>query len=89
MKTSIAYQAPSHEDVLGSGSIATSISKLGTRLRSVITFTAQSLYLRGKSPHYPLSRRLSGPQSRSGRGEKRKKIPPPAENRIPVDQPVA
>jgi hypothetical protein len=37
-----------------------------------------SLYPQGKSPWYPLDRRLGGPQSRSGRdgGEKNSQPPP-------------
>jgi hypothetical protein len=34
----------------------------------VVSFTHRPLYSRGKSPYYPLYRRLGGPQSRSGRG---------------------
>jgi hypothetical protein len=36
------------------------------------------LYPQGKSPWYPLDRRLDGPQSRSGRGgvEKNSQLPP-------------
>jgi hypothetical protein len=41
---------------------------LGTRWRWVVSFTPRPLYPRGKRPWYPLSRRLGGPQSRSGRG---------------------
>jgi hypothetical protein len=33
----------------------------------VVSFTPRPLYLRGKSPWYPLDRRSGGPQSRSGR----------------------
>jgi hypothetical protein len=33
----------------------------------VVSFTTQSLYPRGKSPQYPLDRKLGGPQNRSGR----------------------
>jgi hypothetical protein len=33
----------------------------------VVSFTPRSLYFRGKSPRYPLNRRLGGPQSWSGR----------------------
>jgi hypothetical protein len=33
----------------------------------VVNFTPRPLYPRGKSPRYPLERRLGGPQSRSGR----------------------
>jgi hypothetical protein len=34
----------------------------------VVSFTPLPLYPQGKSPWYPLDRRLGGPQSRSGRG---------------------
>jgi hypothetical protein len=56
----------------GSGGIAPRILDLGTRCMWVVSFTPRSLYPQGKSPWYPLDRRLSGPQSRSGRGVKRK-----------------
>jgi hypothetical protein len=54
-----------HEDIWGSGGSST-ILNLGTRWRRVISFTSLSLYPQGKSPRYPLDRRLCGPQSRSG-----------------------
>jgi hypothetical protein len=48
----------------------------------VVNFTPRPLYPRGKSPRYPLDRRLDGPQSRSGRfGEE--KILDPTGTRIP------
>jgi hypothetical protein len=56
----------------GSGSTAPRILDLGTRWRWVVSFTHRSLYLQGKSPWYPLDRRLGGPQSRSGRGGEEK-----------------
>jgi len=43
-----------------------------------------------KRPRFPLlDRRFGGPQSRSGRDDKQKKIPLLAGNRIPVVHPVA
>jgi hypothetical protein len=39
---------------------------LVTSWRWVVSFTPLPLYLRRKSPQYPLNRRLGGPQSRSG-----------------------
>jgi hypothetical protein len=36
----------------------------------VVSFTTRPLYAKGKSPRYPLDRRLGGPQSLSGRGGK-------------------
>jgi hypothetical protein len=41
---------------------------------------AWPLYPQGKSPWYPLDRRLGWPQSRSGRGGEEKKFTAPAEN---------
>jgi hypothetical protein len=41
---------------------------LGTRWRWVVSFMPRPLYPQGKSPWYPLERRLGGPQSHSGRG---------------------
>jgi hypothetical protein len=52
----------------GSGGIDPHILNLGTRWRCLVSFTPRSLYPQGKSPWYPLDRRLDGPQSRSGRG---------------------
>jgi hypothetical protein len=37
----------------------------------VVSFTPRPLYPQGKNPWYPLNRRLSGPQSPSGRGEEK------------------
>jgi hypothetical protein len=52
----------------GSGGIALCILDLGTRWRWVVSFTPRSLYSQGKSPRYPVARRLGGPPSRYGRG---------------------
>jgi hypothetical protein len=41
----------------------------------VVSFTLRPLYSQGKSPWYPLDRRLGGPQSRSGRGEEKNSQP--------------
>jgi hypothetical protein len=43
----------------------------------VVSFTLQPLYPQGESPWYPLDRRLSGPQSRSGRGGEEAGLEPP------------
>jgi hypothetical protein len=42
----------------------------------VISFTLRPLYHQGKSPWYPLDRRLGGPQSRSRRGGEEKNSQP-------------
>jgi hypothetical protein len=47
----------------------------------VVSFKPRPLYLRGKSPWYPLARRLSGLQSRFGSDrEKKNPQPPPGIN---------
>jgi hypothetical protein len=62
---------------------------LGTMWKWVVSFTPQPLCPQGKSPWYPINRRLGGPQSRSGRGgeEKNSHLPPGLEP--PIIQPVA
>jgi hypothetical protein len=40
----------------------------------VVTFTPWSLYYQGKSPQYPLDRRLGGPQNRSECSDEEKKL---------------
>jgi hypothetical protein len=56
-----------HEGVLENGCIDPRIPDLGTSWRWVVSFIPRPLYPRGKSPRYPLDRRLGGPQNRSGR----------------------
>jgi len=58
---------------LGSGGIAPRILNLDTRWNWVVTFTPRPFYLRGKRPRYPVDRRLSELQSRSGRDGEEKK----------------
>jgi len=66
--------APRHEGVLGSGGTAARIIDLGSRWRWPVGFTPRPLYHWGKSPRYPLDKKLIGPQSLSGRsGEVKKK----------------
>jgi hypothetical protein len=50
---------------------------LGNRWRWLMSFTPRPLYPQGKSPWYPLDKRLGGPQSRSGRGGEEKNSQPP------------
>jgi hypothetical protein len=66
----------------GSGDIR-AFFDLDTRWMWVVSFTLRSLYPEGKSPRYPLDRRLDGTQSRSGRGgeEKNSQLPPAFEPR--------
>jgi hypothetical protein len=63
----------------GNGGVAPRILDFGTRWRWVVSFTPRPVHLQGKSPWYPLDRRLSGPQSRSGRGGEEKNSQPPSE----------
>jgi hypothetical protein len=68
-----------------------SLFDLGTRWRWVVSFTPRPLYPQGKSPWYPLYRRLGGPQSRSGHDgkEKNSQPPPGIDPRTPIVQPTA
>jgi hypothetical protein len=71
------------------GGIAPHILELGTRWRWVVNFTPRPLYLQGKSPWYPLDRRLGGPQSRSGRGGEAKNSQPLPGLESSIIQPAA
>jgi hypothetical protein len=48
---------------------------LSTRWKCVVSFSPLPLYPQGKSPRYPLDRKLGGPQSRSGRYGEENKLP--------------
>jgi hypothetical protein len=61
---------------------------LGIRWRWVVSFTSRPLYSQGKSLWYPLDRRLSGLQSRSGRGGEEKNSQPLPGLEPPIIQPV-
>jgi hypothetical protein len=63
-----------HEGVWGSGCIDPRILYIGTSWRLVLNFTPRPLYPRGKSPRYPLDRRLGGPQSLPGCCEEKKNL---------------
>jgi hypothetical protein len=77
-----------HKDVWGSGCVDPLFLDLGTIWRWVVSFTVLPLYPGGKSPRYPLDRRLGGPHSRSGRfGEE--KILDPTGTRSSSPLPVA
>jgi hypothetical protein len=52
----------------GSEDIAPRTINRGIRWRWVVSFTSRPPYRFGKSPHWPLDRRLGWSQSRSGRG---------------------
>jgi hypothetical protein len=56
----------------------------------VVSFKLRSLYPEGKSPWYPLDRRLGvPPQSRSGHGGEQKNSQPLPGLKPPIIQPVA
>jgi hypothetical protein len=73
----------------GSGGIIPRIPYLGTRWRWVVSFMLRLLYPRGKSPLYPLDRRLGGPRRRSGRGCEEKNSQPLTWLENPTIQPIA
>jgi hypothetical protein len=76
VKFPLCFWAPRHGGVLESGGIAPRILDLGTRWRWVVSFTPRPLYSRGKSPCYPLDRRLGGLQSRFAFGGEEKNSQP-------------
>jgi hypothetical protein len=78
-----------HEDILGSGGIAPRILDIGAGWRWVVAFMPLPLYPQGKSPWYPLDRRLCGPQSRFGHGGEEKNFQPLPGLEHPIIQPVA
>jgi hypothetical protein len=55
----------------------------------VVSFTPRPLYSQGKSPWYPVDRRLDGPQSLSGRGGEEKNSQPLLQVETLINQPVA
>jgi hypothetical protein len=76
----------------GSGGIAPRILDLGTQMEvSGQLHALAALPPEGKSPCYPLDRRLGGTQCRSGRGGEEKNSQPRRESnpRTPIVQPVA
>jgi hypothetical protein len=64
------------------------ILNLGIRERLLASFRLQLLYPWGKSPQYPLNRRVSGPSTCSACCEKEKNIALP-KNETPINQPIA
>jgi hypothetical protein len=73
----------------GSRGIAPCILDLGTRWRCVISFMPQLLYYQGKSPWYPMDRRLGKPQNWSGHSGEEKNSQPLLGLEPPIIQPVA
>jgi hypothetical protein len=63
--------------------------ELDTRWRCMVSCTPWPLYPQGKSPWYPLYRRLDGPQIRSGHGgEEKNSQPPPGIEPLNPDRPA-
>jgi len=73
----------------GTGSAAPRILHIDSRWRWMDSFTPRPLYPQGKIPLDPLDRRLSGPQSLSGRGGEEKNSQPLPGLEPPIIQPVA
>jgi len=71
-----------------SGGIVARILDLGTKWTRMVSLP-QPLNPQGKSPWYPLDRKLGGPPSRSGRGdeENNSQLLPVVES--PIIQPIA
>jgi hypothetical protein len=67
MSLPLTNQALHHEGVWGSGCIDPRFLHPGASWRWVVSFTPRPIYLRRKSPLYPLYRRLGGSRNRSGR----------------------
>jgi hypothetical protein len=63
-------------------------SWLSTRWRWVVSFTSRPLHPQGKSPKYPLHRRLGGPQSWSERDGEEKNSQPLPKLEPPIIQSV-
>jgi hypothetical protein len=75
---------------IGRLQVVSNILNLGTRLRWALSFTARSLYPRGKEPPVPIGQDAGwAPESVPTRRRKGKKIPAPAKNGIPVIQLVS
>jgi hypothetical protein len=72
-------KAPRHEGVVGSEGIAPRTLDLGTRWGEWSASLSGRFTLMERTPWYPLDRRLSGPQSQSGRGCEEKNSQPPPE----------
>jgi hypothetical protein len=72
----------------GKWSCGSTILDLGTKWRWVVSFTPRPLYSLGKSPRYPLDKRLGGPQNLCECCGEEKNCAP-AGIRTPAVQPVA
>jgi hypothetical protein len=66
----VLSSTPRHTDVWKTGGTAPHIHNIITTWRSVVSFTQQKFYRRGKSYRFPFERRKGGTQNRSGLLEK-------------------
>jgi hypothetical protein len=71
-----------HEGVRANWCIDLHFLDLCTSWSWAVSFMPRPLYRRGKSPQYPLDRRLGGPLSRSGRREEEKMAIPTTLSRL-------
>jgi hypothetical protein len=79
VKVSLCFNwAPRYECLLGKWRYSSTHSLASALDGGVVSFTLRPLYFQGKSPWYPLDRRLGGLQNQSGRGgeEKNFQLPP-------------
>jgi len=71
VKLSVCFFKTKHHPMKAywrSGGRASRIIDLDTRCKWVVSFTLRPLYRQGKSPRYPLDRRLAGSHTLFGRG---------------------
>jgi hypothetical protein len=80
--------APRHEGVWGSEGIAPRILTTAINGGEWSASRPCRFYPQGKSPRYPLDRRLGGPQSRSGRGGEEKNSQPLPELEPSIIKPI-
>jgi hypothetical protein len=73
----------------GSEATALHILDLRNRWRGVVSFTLWRFYSQGKSPWYPLDRRLGGPQNRFRGGGEEKNSQPLPKIEPPIIDPAA
>jgi hypothetical protein len=73
----------------GNGSIPPHILDLDNGWIWAVSFTPRPLYPQGKSPGYPLDRRLGGPHSQSGRSDEEKNSQSLPGLELPIIQHVA
>jgi hypothetical protein len=75
--------APRHEGVSGEWRYSSTHSLTSALDGGEWSASRSGRFTQGKSPRYPLDRRLGGPQSRSGHGMVKRKIPSPRQESSP------